>query len=114
MRAYVIRLRDDEKSQNAADHLRITSDNVKNEFKITDFDAMTPDRVKNVMKMNLVNWTYPWEHEGGRYDLASGLWLNPLQDCNTRKTNGMLHVALCSVERMFWERCIVSDIRTRC
>ena len=104
MRAYVIRLRDDEKSQNAADHLRITSDNVKNEFKITDFDAMTPDRVKNVMKMNLVNWTYPWEHEGGRYDLASGLWLNPYKTATPAK-----RMACFMSHFILWRECSKND-----
>lgn len=77
MKAYVIRIKNDKMSEAAADHLRMTSENVKNDFQIEKFDAIVPHLVKKSIRTLLLKWTYPWTHEGGRYDLASGLWLEP-------------------------------------
>jgi GR25 family glycosyltransferase involved in LPS biosynthesis len=100
MKAYVIRLEDDPKSVSAASHLVMSSSRVKNEFDITYYDAITPERVKGLMTMGRLSWKYPWEHEGKHWDMASGLMLTPYKTANPNK-----RIACFLSHYLLWQHC---------
>ena len=71
MKSYIITLLDHEESQKASDICIKSSRDVENDFEITKFDAVTPDRVDKVMISEKIKWNYPWE--GQVTDFSTGL-----------------------------------------
>lgn len=88
--AYVIRIKTTDKdgtvtrmSDAAADELIKSSEEYKNEFKITKYDAVTPDRVDALMRLYDIKWNYPLE--GGHLDLATGLYKSAYTNADPKK-----------------------------
>jgi GR25 family glycosyltransferase involved in LPS biosynthesis len=71
MKSYIIAIPNHKESQKAADKCIRSSEEVNNDFKITKFEAITPDRVDDMLKAEDIKWNYPWE--GSVTDFASGL-----------------------------------------
>ena len=71
MKAYAIVIKDHEVSELAYKKLRESSEIVKNNFEITKFNAIIPERNEDLMKRNNIKWNYPWI--GHVSDFASGL-----------------------------------------
>ena len=71
MKSYIITIPNHKESQQASDICIESSEKVGNDFKIVKFEAITPDRVDEMMKYENIKWNYPWE--GTVTDFSSGL-----------------------------------------
>jgi GR25 family glycosyltransferase involved in LPS biosynthesis len=61
MKAYAIIIKDNVISENGANKLFKSSFEVNNEFKISRFNAITPEKVDKTLKKYKLTWNYPWE-----------------------------------------------------
>ena len=100
--AYVIRMKDDVSSERLANNLIMSSIKSDNDFNITKFDAITPNRVASLMALHNVKWNYPWE--GSVTDFSSGLLKTayPTRDRNKRIACFLSHFLL-------WKQCAKSE-----
>ena len=71
MEARAIVIKDNEVSENGFKILKESSEKVKNDFEVKRFDAITPDRVDELMEEYQIKWNYPWE--GEVVDFGTGL-----------------------------------------
>jgi GR25 family glycosyltransferase involved in LPS biosynthesis len=71
MKSYVITIKNEELSEDAAHKLILSSLKVQNDFEIERFDAVKPDQVHDLMKEYGLVWNYPWQ--GQIMDMKSGL-----------------------------------------
>ena len=81
--AYVITLSDNVDSFAAADRLIDSSNHYKNEFTIQKFNAITPDRVIDLMNQHKLKWNYPMT--APVLDIQSGLYKTPYETAVTEK-----------------------------
>lgn len=84
MKAYIIRIKDNEISEKAAQRCL----NSLEQFNIIDiepelFDAVTPDVAEGLLLSHGIKWTYPWID--GKVDLKTGLKLNPYKTADRHK-----------------------------
>lgn len=98
MKAYVIAIPKHKESQTAAMNCINSSVSVKNAFEVIPFEAITPDRVNEMLKHEKLSWNYPWE--GEVLDFSTGL----------RKTayptaNRMARVACALSHYHLWSAC---------
>lgn len=70
MKYYIITLKDNQMSCDAADRCKASVD-----LPIETFDAITPNQVEKLMDDYGIKWTYPWNEL--KHDFASGLQLSP-------------------------------------
>ena len=70
-KAYIITIKDHLISEAASDACIMSHSQVKNDFDIEVFDAVTPPMVGEVMSKYGIEWNYPWE--GEHLDLKTGL-----------------------------------------
>jgi GR25 family glycosyltransferase involved in LPS biosynthesis len=98
MKCYVITLKDNEDSLKAASKCIHSSREVSNNFDVIQFDAITPDRVDEMMKNENIKWNYPWE--GTVVDFSSGLTKNsyPTKNKKARIACSLSHYHL-------WKSC---------
>ncbi len=71
MKAYAIVIKDHETSEIGYNNLCQSSEIVKNNFKITKFNAIVPERNKVLMERYNIKWNYPWS--GSVSDFSTGL-----------------------------------------
>jgi len=98
MKCYVITLKDNEDSLKAASKCIHSSREVSNNFDVIQFDAITPDRVDEMMKNENIKWNYPWE--GTVVDFSIGLTKNsyPTKNKKARIACSLSHYHL-------WKSC---------
>lgn len=102
MKSYIIAIPNHKDSQKAADICIRSSEEVNNNFKITKFEAITPDRVDSMLKAEDIKWNYPWE--GSVTDFASGLTkaAYPTKNKSARIACALSHYHL-------WKECAQGD-----
>lgn len=100
--AYVITLKDNELSNECADKLIESSRSVNNEFEITKFDAITPDRVISLMNLHNLKWNYPMSEPV--LDMQTGLWKHPYVTAVTEK-----RIACFLSHYLLWQKCAKSE-----
>jgi len=71
MRSYIITIKDNELSENAANKCIESSVKVGNAFNIEKFDAIIPRQVDALMSKYNLKWNYPWQ--GEEFDFGTGL-----------------------------------------
>ena len=71
MKTYAIVIKDHNVSELGYKKLCESSEIVKNDFEITKFNAIIPERNKDLMKRYNIEWNYPWI--GQVSDFATGL-----------------------------------------
>jgi len=98
MKSYIIAIPNHKESQLAANKCIRSSEEVNNDFKITKFEAITPDRVDDIIKSENIKWNYPWE--GSVTDFSSGLIKRayPTKNKNARVACALSHYRL-------WKTC---------
>ena len=97
--AYIITIKDNERSQRAADRL---IDSMPSNITPKKFDAIVPDQVDRLMKKYKLKWTWPWQ--GEEYNLKAGLIMRAYQTADPKKRMG------CFLSHyMLWQRCIKYD-----
>ena len=103
MKSYIITIPNHEESQSAADNCIRSSKNLKNDFEIIKFDAVTPDRVDSMMKHEKIEWNYPWQ--GEVVDFSTGLTKAsyPTQNPKARIACSLSHYHL-------WKSCAHDDV----
>lgn len=83
IKAYVIRIVDNEVSEKAANRLIESSKFVSNQFEIEKFNAVVPERINEICKRSGLRWNYPWQ--GVHDDWASGLMKIAYETANPEK-----------------------------
>ena len=96
--AYVITLQDNEMSNECADKLIESSRSVNNEFEITKFDAIVPERVISLMQLHNLKWNYPMSEPV--LDMQTGLWKHPYVTAVTEK-----RIACFLSHYLLWQKC---------
>lgn len=99
--AYVIRLKENETSVKSAQNLIESSRKVNNEFEIVEFDAITPERVNDLMKLHDLKWNYPWQ--GSVLDLETGLLKTAYRTAVPEK-----RIACFLSHYLLWKNCVQS------
>lgn len=97
MKAYIITLKDNETSINAALKCKQSAN-----IPVEQFQAVEPSDVPSMMLSEKLQWTYPW-HEP-KHDFASGLYLTPYR---TKKKAARIACFLSHYQ--LWKRCIKLD-----
>lgn len=102
MKVYVIRIENHDVSMKGAKALIQSSKDVKNEFDISVFKAITPENVDQVIKEENIEWN--WPHTGVVLDPVTGLRKHGYggRDPKRRKACGMSHYLL-------WKKCFEND-----
>jgi GR25 family glycosyltransferase involved in LPS biosynthesis len=100
--AYVITLSDNVDSFTAADRLIDSSNHYKNEFTIQKFNAITPDRVIDLMTLHNLKWNYPMSTPV--LDMQTGLWKHPYVTAVTEK-----RIACFLSHYLLWKKCAKSE-----
>ncbi len=103
MKSYVIAIPDHEESQTAANTCIQSSKDVNNDFQVIKFDAVTPDRVDEMMYYEKIKWNYPWQ--GTVVDFSTGLKkaAYPTQNPKARIACSLSHYHL-------WKSCAHDDV----
>lgn len=102
MIASVIAIPNHPVSQKAAALCIESSEKVGNNFKLYQFEAITPERVDEAMKKFNIKWNYPWE--GQVTDFASGL-----KKSAYRTANKLARVACAVSHYSLWNACAHGD-----
>ena len=71
MKAYIITIKDHVISEAASDACIMSHKQVKNDFDLEPFDAVTPPLTGDKMSQYGISWNYPWE--GVHLDIQTGL-----------------------------------------
>lgn len=100
MKAFVIRIKNNELSESGARHLVKSCKDKFIEFRM--FDAITPELVDIVMDQYKIKWNYPWV--GVEIDFSSGLIKTAYQTAEPKKRIGcfLSHYKL-------WQTCVAYD-----
>ncbi len=98
MKASIIAIPNHQISQRAADNCIRSSIALKNDFDISLFEAITPERVEGFLNKFKINWNYPWE--GEIYDFKSGLKKRAY-----RTANKNARIACALSHYSLWQRC---------
>tara|TARA_B100001093_G_scaffold310677_3_gene296490 strand:+ start:4629 stop:5318 length:690 start_codon:yes stop_codon:yes gene_type:complete len=80
MKAYAIVIKDHKISETGYKNLCQSSEIVKNNFKITKFNAIVPERNKALMERHNIKWNYPWS--GSVSDFSTGLTKSAYKTAN--------------------------------
>ena len=104
MKAYAIVIKDHEVSELAYKKLCESSEIVENDFEITKFNAIIPERNEDLMKRNNIKWNYPWI--GRVSDFASGLTKSAY-----KTTNPQARIACALSHWTLWNK-VASDSET--
>ena len=97
MKAYIITLKDNETSINAALKCKQSAN-----IPVEQFQAVEPSDVPSMMMTEKLQWTYPWDMP--KHDFASGLYLTPYR---TQKKAARIACFLSHYQ--LWKRCIKLD-----
>lgn len=100
MKTFVITLKDDPLSEAAAKKTIESCREINQDsLDIENYDAVTPDRVDELMKRYKLRWVYPWI--GRTLDLKSGLMLSAYETSQPKK-----RIACFLSHYELWKKCI--------
>jgi len=103
MKSYIITIPNHKESQEASYRCIESSVEVRNEFDIIKFDAITPERVDSMMNHENIKWNYPWE--GKILDFSSGLTKSAYQTINQKA-----RIACALSHYHLWKSCSYNDV----
>lgn len=99
MKAYSIVIENNTLSENAYKVLTLSSDNIRNDFSIEKFNAITPSNVDNILAATNLKWNYP--SNGSVLDPWTELRKTAYGERDHKKRVG------CSLSHfMLWQRCV--------
>lgn len=98
MRSFIITIKDNELSENAANKCIESSAKLGNDFTIEKFDAIIPRQVDALMSKYNLKWNYPWQ--GEEFDFATGLKKSAYKTAEPKK-----RIACALSHYMLWKWC---------
>jgi len=99
MKAFVITIQGNDVSEHAAQVCIESSAAVGNSFTPETFNAITPDKVENMMRYKNLRWNYSWQNV--QIDLTSGLTKSPYVTAEPKK-----RMACALSHYSLWESCL--------
>ena len=105
MKSFIITIKDNELSENAAKKCIESSVKLENPFKIEVFDAVTPRLVEGLLNKYNLRWNYPWQ--GEEFDFSTGLKKSAYKTADPKK-----RIACALSHYRLWKWC--SDNHEHC
>ena len=93
--SYIITIKGDAVSENGA---QVCENSAPDNIRTHRFDAITPDKVDEMMKSHSLEWKYPWQ--GEELDFQSGLKKSAYPTNNPKK-----RIACFLSHYMLWKKC---------
>lgn len=99
MKAYAVVLKGHHISELAFSKLLKSSERVKNDFTVENFNAVIPEEVPDILRKKSIRWNWPWTERS--LDIQSGMVKSPYRTNEKKK-----RIACFLSHYSLWEKCV--------